>query len=94
MPCLTQLIGIVIQIACCYLFIIEFQWGILGAAFATNVAYIFNMILLDFWIAYNSEGKFKGMWLGWARSSLEGLGSFLEYGISSAMIEIFHWWAL
>jgi len=34
------------------------------------------------------------MWLGWARSSLEGLGSFLEYGISRAMIEIFHWWAL
>ena len=52
------------------------------------------MIILDFWIAFHSEGKFKGMWLGWARSSLEGLGSFLEYGISSAMIEIFHWWAL
>ena len=94
MPCFVQLIGCAIQIVCCYLFIIEFQWGILGAAFATNVAYIFNMIILDFWIAFHSEGKFKGMWLGWARSSLEGLGSFLEYGISSAMIEIFHWWAL
>ena len=90
MPMMTQIITAIIQIITCYIFIIQFQWGIIGAAIATNVAYIFNMIILDFWCAFHSEDHFKNMWLGWARSSMEGLGSFLEYGISSAMIECFH----
>ena len=94
MPCFTQIITSGIQIVSCYIFIIEFQWGIIGAAFATNITYIFNMIILDFWIAFHSEGQFKNMWIGWARSSLEGLGTFLEYGIFSAMMECIHWWAL
>jgi hypothetical protein len=52
------------------------------------------MVILDFWVAFHSEDHFKDMWLGWARSSLEGLGTFLEYGISCAMLECFHLWAL
>lgn len=90
MPMMTQVITAIIQIITCYIFIIQFQWGIIGAAIATNVAYFFNMIILDFWCAFHSEDHFKNMWLGWARSSMEGLGSFLEIGISSGIIECFH----
>ena len=52
------------------------------------------MIILDFWCAFHSEDHFKNMWLGWARSSMEGLGTFLEYGISSGIIECFHLYAI
>ena len=52
------------------------------------------MIICDFWIAMHSEGLYKDMWLQWARSSLDGLGQFLEFGIPSAMMECFLWCAL
>lgn len=52
------------------------------------------MVLCDFWIAFHSEGLYKDMWLQWARSSLEGLGTFFEYGLPCAMIECSHWWVL
>ena len=94
MPMMTQIITAIIQTISCYILIIQFQWGIIGAAIATNVTYIFNMVILDFWVAFHSEDIFKNMWLGWARSSMEGLGTFLEYAISSAMIECFHLWAI
>lgn len=94
MPMITQIVTAIIQIVCCYFFIIELQWGILGAAVATNITYISNMVLCDFWIAFHSEGLYKDMWLPWARSSLEGLGTFFEYGLPCAMIECSHWWVL
>jgi len=37
----------------------------------------------------HSEGKFKDMWVSWARSSLDGLGSYLEYSIPNAFMEVF-----
>jgi MATE family multidrug resistance protein len=52
------------------------------------------MVLCDFWIAFHSEDLYKDMWLPWARSSLEGLGTFFEYGLPCAVIECSHWWVL
>ena len=52
------------------------------------------MIICDFWISLYSEGKYKDMWVPWAKSSLEGLGQFLEYGIPSAIMECVLWVAL
>ena len=34
------------------------------------------------------------MWLGWGRSTLEGLQKFLEYAIPCVFSECSHWWAL
>lgn len=34
------------------------------------------------------------MWLGWGRSTLEGLSTFFEYAIPSVFIECSHWWSL
>ena len=35
---------------------IKFQWGLLGAAISTNITYILNMVICDFWVALHSEG--------------------------------------
>ena len=58
------------------------------------MTYITNMIILDFYVSLRSEGEFKDLWIQWAQSSLEGLGTFLEFAIPGAMIECFQWWAL
>jgi hypothetical protein len=52
------------------------------------------MIFLDFYVSLKAEGEFKDLWIGWAKSSLEGLGTFLEYAIPSVVIECSNWWAL
>ena len=52
------------------------------------------MILLDFWISLKAEGDFENMWIGWGKSSLEGLGTFLEYALPSVVLECSNWWAL
>jgi len=79
-----------VQVACCYMFIVQFQWGVLGAALSTNIVYIGNMVLQDFWISLHSEGQFKNMWISWGRSSLDGLGTYLEYSIPNAMMDLFY----
>ena len=70
---------------------IKFQWGLLGAAISTNITYILNMIICDFWVVIYSETLFKDMWVPWSKTSMDGLGSFLEYGIPSAVIECVIW---
>lgn len=52
------------------------------------------MVICDFWIALHSEGHYKNMWVPWSRTSIEGLGQFLEYGIPSAIMESVLWVAL
>lgn len=85
----TQVLTCSIQALCCYVFIIQFRWGVVGAAISTNVAYIGNLMIQDFVINLKSEAEFKGMWLQWAFSSLDDLGTYFEYGIPNAMIELF-----
>jgi len=93
-PVFTQYITCVIQIVCCYILVIQLQWGILGISISTNITFVFNMVIQDLFISLYAEDAFKDMWLGWGRTSLEGLGMFLEYAVPSAIIECSHWWAL
>ena len=60
-----------------------------GAAIAGNLVNIGNMILCDLWISLKAEQEFKDIWLPWAKTNLEQLSSFLEYSISTAMMDIF-----
>jgi hypothetical protein len=62
---------------------------VLGASISTNIVYIGNMLIQDFWISLKSETKFKNMWVPWARSTMEGLGTFLEFSIPNAFMEVF-----
>ena len=60
-----------------------------GAAIAGNLVNIGNMILCDLWISLKAEQEFKDIWLPWAKTNLEQLSSFLEYSISTAIMDIF-----
>jgi Na+-driven multidrug efflux pump len=75
--------------AACWVMIIQFQWGVFGAALATNLVSIGNMVIQDLWISLYAEQQYKDMWLPWAKTNLEGLSSFLEYSISNAMMDVF-----
>lgn len=55
---------------------------------------MFNMIIQDLWISLYAESEYKNMWLGWGRSTLEGLSRFLEYAVPCVIIECSHWWSL
>lgn len=94
LPVLTQIITSCVQVATCYIFIIILQWGILGAAIATNFAFILNMIFQDLWISLNDEDQFKDLWINWARTSGEGLTVYLEFALPSAVQECSLWWCL
>jgi multidrug resistance protein, MATE family len=76
----------------CHLFIIEFGWGMLGAALATNLTYLLNMILIDFVIVYSPAFN-----LTRAPLSLTSLfsywGDYLKIGIPGACMLCFEWWA-
>ena len=59
----TQVATCSVQALCCYVFIIQFRWGVVGAAISTNIAYIGNLMVQDFVITLKSQSEFKGMWL-------------------------------
>ena len=44
-PMLTQYATAIVQIICCYTFVIWFEWGILGVAAATNITFFLNMVI-------------------------------------------------
>jgi Na+-driven multidrug efflux pump len=90
----TQIITRLVQGLFCYIFIIQFQWGIFGAALATNIVNISDMLLQDFWISLHAEGQFNQMWLPWQRTSFKGMGSFIEYCIPNALMEVFFLFSL
>ena len=85
----VQIITLLLQMAACYVMIIQFQWGVFGAALATNLVSIGNMLIQDLWISLYAEEQYKDLWLPWAKTNLEGLSSFLEYLISNAMMDVF-----
>lgn len=77
----------VIQLFVCHLMIISFQWGHLGAAIATNIVYLGDMLIQDFWVSCYQDSLFLHMWVPWSKSTLDGLGMFFEYSIPNCMLE-------
>jgi Na+-driven multidrug efflux pump len=51
----VQIITTLVQLAVCYVFIIQFQWGVFGAALASNIVSIGNMVIQDLWISLYAE---------------------------------------
>ena len=79
----------------CYLGVIVMQWGVLGVALATNITAMSNMIVQDLWISLEAEeGRFKDMWIAWARTSSDGLWRFLDCALWNIVLECSHWWSL
>jgi multidrug resistance protein, MATE family len=64
-----------------------------GAALATNITYILNMILSDLWIRCKSETVYKDMIFWYDRTCYQDLATFLRIGIPGMLMLCFEWWA-
>lgn len=64
-----------------------------GAAAATNITYILNMLISDLWIRYLRDDQFKHMVFLPDKSILQGIGLYLKIGIPGMLMLCFEWWA-
>ena len=75
----------------CYFFVVKWGWGASGAAMATNITYILNLVLCEVWILRVPEIRKTYAWPD--RQSFQKLGSYLKIGIPGALMLCFEWWA-
>lgn len=64
-----------------------------GAAVATNITYILNMIIADFIIRYKKDTTFKDMVFFYDSSVFHGICNYLKIGIPGMLMLCFEWWA-
>jgi MATE family multidrug resistance protein len=68
-----------------------------GAAIATTITYILNMIIADIWIRAKSkeDGEFEDMVFFYNNSMWDGeeLCKFLKVGVPGMFMLCFEWWA-
>jgi len=87
----TQVITMVFHIIWCELFINKWQMGYKGAAYALNITYISNMVILDFMSTANVQLK-KSFRLIPDKSVFTKLLIYLELGLPAAIMLSFEWW--
>jgi MATE family multidrug resistance protein len=63
-----------------------------GAAIATNLTYILNMIIADVCIRMKKDGEFKNMVFFYDKSVTESLGYYLKIGVPGMLMLCFEWW--
>ena len=67
-----------------------------GAALATNITYILNMVITDLWIRYNKDTHYKHMIFFYdlrVLSPFKELISYLGIGVTGMLMLCFEWWA-
>jgi len=64
-----------------------------GAAIATNITYIMNMIIADVWIRMIHKEEFEGMVFFYDKTVFRKIGSYLKIGVSGMLMLCFEWWA-
>lgn len=60
-PVVVQLITTILHFGLCWVFIYWLDMRERGAAAATNITYILNMLMTDFWIRYKKDVDFPDM---------------------------------
>jgi MATE family multidrug resistance protein len=76
----------------CYIFISKLGLREYGAAIATNITFILNLIICDIWIKLEKK-KYGKQWFAFNSDSFKDLGGFLQVGIPGALMLCFEWWA-
>ena len=95
-PLYVQLITLILHIFWCYLFITVGGWREVGAAMATNITYVLNMVLIDF-ICCNKkslnlpDGKKTHQMIPDMRA-FDKMGNYLKKGLPGACMLCFEWW--
>jgi len=76
----------------CHLFITVYDGKIMGAAMATNITYIVNLVLIDLFL--NKSIKFQYTRATFfCKETLKEWGEYLRIGIPGAFMLCFEWWA-
>lgn len=89
-PMYIQLVTTILHLFWCWLFVIHFNWRETGAALATNITYICNMILIDIWCYSNSA--VEKTWIKPDRRAFSNICGYLKIGIPGACMLCFEWW--
>lgn len=89
-PLITQFVTMILHILWCWLFISRLGLNEYGAAIATNITYVGNMIVSDIWIGRLEQ--FKVSWIAYDRSSLQDWWGYLKIGVPGALMLCFEWW--
>lgn len=92
-PVIVQIVTTVLHFGWCQLFITKLNLREYGAALATNITYILNMIIADIWIRILSDTEFKNMIFCYDKTMFSDLIKYLRIGISGMLMLCFEWWA-
>ncbi|KAK9165064.1 hypothetical protein Scep_000255 [Stephania cephalantha] len=82
-------IALAFHILCSWLLIVQFKWGLVGAAISLNLSWWIN-VLGQF--AYVAIGYCPGAWTGFSWSAFEALGGFAWLSIASAVMMCLEFW--
>jgi len=95
-PVWTQLFTTILHFLWCWLFIWKMDGREKGAAIATNITWILNMILCDFTIRYKKHYKedpdFKHMIKFYDMSVFRDINVYLKIGIPNMLMLCCEWW--
>lgn len=64
-----------------------------GAAAATNITYILNMIIADVIVRMKQKTTFEDMVFWYDKTIFNGIGTFLKIGVPGMLMLCFEWWA-
>lgn len=92
-PVWTQLLTTVLHLIWCRVFIQGYEMREVGAAIATNITYILNMVIADGVIRYQKNTLFKDMVFFYDSSVFHGCANYLKIGIPGMLMLCFEWWA-
>jgi multidrug resistance protein, MATE family len=86
----VQLVTLILHFFWCWIFITKLDMREVGAALATNITYILNMVIQDFWI-YKDTALRRSFRMP-NNTIFQEIGSYLKIGIPGAMMLCFEWW--
>ena len=89
-PLVAQCVTLVFHFFWCWLFITHLGWREAGAALATNITYIGNMVICGIWCYSNAEIR-KTYTLP-DKDMFKKIGTYLSIGIPGACMICFEWW--
>ena len=87
----VQLVTLVIHLIICWLFVVKFGWGDWGAALATDITYICNMIGIDAYCYFSPRIQRTHQFFPDKRA-FRNLCDYLKIGIPGACMLCFEWW--
>ena len=92
-PVWTQLVTTLLHLGWCQLFIRKMDLRERGAAAATNITYILNLLIVDAWIRIRKNHDFKDMVYWYDRTCYTNLWPYLKIGVPGMLMLCFEWWA-